>query len=147
LTNKTVLVTAGPTYEPIDPVRFIGNRSSGKQGIAIAKVFAENGYKVFLVVGPVNGGLLKNLDEKITVEKVNTAEEMLVASLKYIAECDVAIHSAAVSDYRPKEAQKTKIKIILTILCRHIPFRAYKIKPQSLFRGKNIFQKIFSCFI
>jgi phosphopantothenoylcysteine decarboxylase/phosphopantothenate--cysteine ligase len=108
--NKTVLVTAGPTYEPIDPVRFIGNRSSGKQGIAIAKVFAENGYKVFLVVGPVNSDLLKNLDKNITIEKVNTAEEMLVACLKYIAECDIAVHSAAVSDYRPKEVQKTKIK-------------------------------------
>lgn len=108
--NKTVLVTAGPTYEPIDPVRFIGNRSSGKQGIAIAKVFAENGYRVFLIVGPVNENLLDGLDKNIIIEKINTAEEMLNASLKYIGQSDIAIHSAAVSDYKPKKVYETKIK-------------------------------------
>ena len=84
LKSKSIIVTAGPTYEPIDPVRFIGNRSSGKQGIAIAKVFAENGYKVFLIVGPVSESLLENLNPNIIVEKINTAQEMLISSLKYI---------------------------------------------------------------
>ena len=107
--NKTLLLTAGPTYEPIDPVRFIGNRSSGKQGIAVAKVFAEEGFKVYLVVGPVNEYLLKDLPDSVEVIKVQTAREMLEASLQHI-DVDIAIHTAAVSDYRPETIFNHKIK-------------------------------------
>ena len=107
--NKTLLLTAGPTYEPIDPVRFIGNRSSGKQGIAVAKVFAEEGFKVYLVVGPVNEYLLKDLPDSVEVIRVQTAREMLEASLQHI-DVDIAIHTAAVSDYRPETIFDHKIK-------------------------------------
>lgn len=107
--NKTLLLTAGPTYEPIDPVRFIGNRSSGKQGIAVAKVFAEEGFKVYLVVGPVNEYLLKDLPDSVEVIRVQTAREMLEASLQHI-NVDIAIHTAAVSDYRPETIFDHKIK-------------------------------------
>lgn len=93
----------------IDPVRFIGNRSSGKQGISIAKVFAEAGCEVYLVVGPVNENLLENLPSNIHISRVNTAQEMLDESLKYI-NCDVAIHTAAVSDFRPEKVYDFKIK-------------------------------------
>lgn len=107
--NKKVLITAGPTFEPIDPVRFIGNRSSGKQGIGVAKAFAEAGYDVFLVVGPINENLLENLPKNIHIFKVNTAQEMCDESLKHI-NCDVAVHTAAVSDFRPEKVYESKIK-------------------------------------
>jgi phosphopantothenoylcysteine decarboxylase/phosphopantothenate--cysteine ligase len=106
---KTILITAGPTFEPIDPVRFIGNRSSGKQGIAIAKAFAEDGWDIHLVVGPVNEDLLRNLPNNIHIHNVFTTREMLAESLKYIS-VDVAIHNAAVSDYRPEKVFENKIK-------------------------------------
>lgn len=107
--TKKVLITAGPTYEPIDPVRFIGNRSSGKQGIGVATAFAEAGYDVYLIVGPINENLLENLPKNIHITKINTAIEMLNESLKYI-DCDVAIHTAAVADYRPEKVYDHKIK-------------------------------------
>ena len=106
---KKILITAGPTFEPIDPVRFIGNRSSGKQGIAIAKAFAEKDCEVHLVIGPVESRLLENLPKNIQISKVRTAREMLAESLKYI-DCDIAVHCAAVSDFRPKEVFKEKVK-------------------------------------
>ncbi|GMO61111.1 MAG: hypothetical protein Ta2D_06970 [Rickettsiales bacterium] len=106
---KKILITAGPTYEPIDPVRFIGNRSSGKQGIAIAKVFAENNWEVDLVVGPVSELLLQDLPTNIKIHKVNTALDMLDTALKYI-NVDVAIHNAAVSDYRVENPSPVKMK-------------------------------------
>lgn len=106
---KKVLITAGPTYEPIDPVRFIGNKSSGKQGIGVAKAFAEAGYEVFLVVGPINDSLLDNLPDNIHIGRVNTAQEMLDESLKHI-DSDIAIHTAAVSDFRPEKVYDFKIK-------------------------------------
>jgi len=117
----TILITAGPTYEPIDPVRFIGNRSSGKQGITIAKAFAEKNYTVNLIIGPVENILLENLSNYIKIIKVNTAEEMLAASLKYI-DCDIAIHCAAVSDFRPKNISPVKIKKDSAISLNDIEF-------------------------
>lgn len=107
--TKKVLITAGPTYEPIDPVRFIGNKSSGKQGIGVAKAFAEAGYEVFLVAGPINDSLLDNLPDNIHISRVNTAQEMLDESLKHI-DSDIAIHTAAVSDFRPEKVYDFKIK-------------------------------------
>jgi phosphopantothenoylcysteine decarboxylase/phosphopantothenate--cysteine ligase len=107
LKGKKVLITAGPTYEAIDPVRFIGNHSSGKMGFAIAKSAANLGAQVFLISGPshqkINHSLVKRID-------VVSAEEMYTAAHKYFAAVDIAILSAAVADYTPKNVATQKIK-------------------------------------
>lgn len=107
LSGKKVLVNAGPTYEAIDPVRFIGNRSSGKTGIALADEFAAQGAKVTLVLGPSS---YKPADPSVNVIHVESAEEMYEACVSHFADCDIAVLSAAVADYRPKEAHTQKIK-------------------------------------
>tara|TARA_B110000037_G_C17034101_1_gene470796 strand:+ start:262 stop:933 length:672 start_codon:yes stop_codon:yes gene_type:complete len=107
LANKKVLLTAGPTYEPIDPVRFIGNRSSGKMGYAIAEVFAEAGAEVILVSGPVN---LQAQHENIQVVSVETAAEMYEACHEHFDSCQVAILAAAVADYTIANPSDIKIK-------------------------------------
>ncbi|TRZ41075.1 bifunctional phosphopantothenoylcysteine decarboxylase/phosphopantothenate--cysteine ligase CoaBC [Robertkochia solimangrovi] len=107
LRDKKVLITAGPTYEAIDPVRFIGNHSSGKMGYALAQEAAALGAEVVLVSGPT--ALTLN-DEKIKVVPVVSAEEMYQAVHAHFAHCDIAILAAAVADYRPKEVADTKIK-------------------------------------
>ncbi|MDT8346359.1 MAG: bifunctional phosphopantothenoylcysteine decarboxylase/phosphopantothenate--cysteine ligase CoaBC, partial [Flavobacteriaceae bacterium] len=99
LYGKTVIITAGPTYEPIDPVRFIGNHSSGKMGIALAEQAAGLGAQVYLVLGPSALSSSHPLVETISVQ---TAEEMYQHVHQRIDKCDIAIMSAAVSDYRPK---------------------------------------------
>ncbi len=107
LTGKKILVTAGPTYEAIDPVRFIGNHSSGKMGIEIAKVLKTKGAEVNLVLGPVNG----NFDlDGIKVERVESAEEMFNACSRQFPEMDIAVMAAAVADYTPVEKAQNKIK-------------------------------------
>ncbi|MBD81241.1 MAG: bifunctional phosphopantothenoylcysteine decarboxylase/phosphopantothenate--cysteine ligase CoaBC [Crocinitomicaceae bacterium] len=105
--GKKILITAGPTYEKIDPVRFIGNHSSGKMGFAIAEEAAERGARVTLVSGPVSLSL-KN--DSITRIDVVSAREMYEAVLNEFDACDVAILAAAVADYRPKEVADSKIK-------------------------------------
>lgn len=105
--NKKVLVNAGPTYEAIDPVRFIGNRSSGKMGIAIAEAFAKEGADVTLVLGPTH---LSPESNAVNCIRVESAEEMRKACLEVFANCDIAILSAAVADYKPETAAKEKIK-------------------------------------
>ena len=107
LKGKKVLVTAGPTYEKIDPVRFIGNYSSGKMGFAIADECARRGADVTLVAGPVSIEC-----EQKTVKRVNveTAREMYEAASAAFPACDVAILSAAVADYRPATEASEKIK-------------------------------------
>jgi phosphopantothenoylcysteine decarboxylase / phosphopantothenate---cysteine ligase len=107
IAGKTVLVTAGPTYEPIDAVRFIGNYSSGKMGFALAECLAEYGAHVMLVSGPVS---LKPAHQRIEYCPVHTAQEMFVRSLDYFKNADGAILAAAVADYRPKSPVKHKIK-------------------------------------
>jgi len=101
-----VLITAGPTREPIDPVRFIGNRSSGKMGYALARAFRSNGARVSLVTGPVA------LDPPSGVEpcSVETALEMEAAVMSSVGECDIFVACAAVADYRPVDAPTRKIK-------------------------------------
>ncbi len=106
LKGKKILVTAGPTYEPIDPVRFIGNRSSGKMGFAIANAAAQRGADVTLISGPVALGTPKNVF-RIDVE---TAEQMYEAAIKQAKKCDAIIMSAAVADYTPKKPAANKIK-------------------------------------
>jgi len=103
--NINALITAGPTYEAIDPVRFIGNKSSGKQGIALAKNLDELGAKVSLIIGPNN----EKIPSSIKVINITTAKEMYNEVTK-IRNVDVAICSAAVSDWAIKNPSKTKIK-------------------------------------
>lgn len=105
--KKKILITAGPTYERIDPVRFIGNFSTGKMGFAIAEAFAERGAEVILVSGP---SALSVTHPNITRIDVESAQEMYDATLKYFPETDIAIMSAAVADYRPEKFASEKIK-------------------------------------
>jgi phosphopantothenoylcysteine decarboxylase/phosphopantothenate--cysteine ligase len=107
LAGKRALVTAGPTYEPIDPVRFIGNHSTGKMGFAIAQELHDRGAEVTLVMGPTPLDWAAN---GITVRKVNTAAEMLVACDELFEQSDIAVMSAAVADYTPVSTASDKIK-------------------------------------
>ncbi|MEM1405877.1 MAG: bifunctional phosphopantothenoylcysteine decarboxylase/phosphopantothenate--cysteine ligase CoaBC [Bacteroidota bacterium] len=107
LLHKKVLITAGPTYEAIDPVRFIGNNSSGKMGYAIAHEAARQGAQVHLVSGPSSEGVEH---KNITLEKVTSAEEMYEACIKQFANTDIGILAAAVADYRPASVSDQKIK-------------------------------------
>ena len=107
LHGKKVLVTAGPTYEAIDPVRFIGNHSSGKMGFAIAEEFANQGAEVTLVCGPNN---LKTIHENIQRIDIESAEELNKASVKAFKSADISVLSAAVADYKPAKAADQKIK-------------------------------------
>lgn len=107
LREKKVLITAGPTYEAIDPVRFIGNHSSGKMGFEIAKTAANLGAEVFLVTGPTHQEVKHSFIKRIDVI---SAEEMYNASHEYFDTVDIAILSAAVADYKPKNVALQKIK-------------------------------------
>ena len=107
LYGKKVLITAGPTYESIDPVRFIGNHSSGKMGFEIAKAAANLGAKVYLVSGPSNE--IVNHDSVHRTDIVS-AEQMYTACHQYFPEVSIAILTAAVADYRPKNVAAEKIK-------------------------------------
>lgn len=102
-----MLITAGPTYEKIDPVRFIGNYSSGKMGYAIAEVLADMGADVELISGPVNISI-NHPNVKLT--KVESALQMYEASTKLFPQMDIAIMAAAVADFRPAEFSEVKIK-------------------------------------
>ncbi|MBR4677497.1 MAG: bifunctional phosphopantothenoylcysteine decarboxylase/phosphopantothenate--cysteine ligase CoaBC [Bacteroidales bacterium] len=105
--GKKVLITAGPTREKIDPVRFISNYSTGKMGYAIAEEFASRGAEVVLVSGPVE---VTAKNHKINVLHVNSAAEMYEECVKIFPECDIAIMSAAVADFTPEITAETKIK-------------------------------------
>lgn len=107
LKGKKILITAGPTYEAIDPVRFIGNHSSGKMGFDIANEAANNGAEVILVSGPTHLNVKNN---SVKVVRVTSAQEMYDACHEYYNEVDVAIAAAAVADYRPKNVANQKIK-------------------------------------
>jgi phosphopantothenoylcysteine decarboxylase/phosphopantothenate--cysteine ligase len=107
LKGKTALVTAGPTYEPIDPVRFIGNHSTGKMGIAIAHALASRGAAVKLVLGPSSQSVS---GKGIEVISVQTAEEMYEACNSLFDTTDLAIMAAAVADYKPVTTASEKIK-------------------------------------
>ncbi len=106
LTGKRILVTAGPTYEDIDPVRFIGNRSSGKMGYALASAAYLRGAEVTLISGPSN----ENLYQEINYIKVRSASEMKKAVEKEIKKTEILIMSAAVADYKPSTISNKKIK-------------------------------------
>jgi phosphopantothenoylcysteine decarboxylase/phosphopantothenate--cysteine ligase len=99
------LITAGPTYEPIDPVRFIGNRSSGKMGAALAAAARQAGHEVTLILGPVTAAMPSDVPRI----NVTTAREMHDAVLLQFPEHDLLIMAAAVADYRPKSVQQEKV--------------------------------------
>ncbi|PWL29605.1 MAG: bifunctional phosphopantothenoylcysteine decarboxylase/phosphopantothenate--cysteine ligase CoaBC [Fluviicola sp. XM-24bin1] len=105
--SKKAVITAGPTYEAIDPVRFIGNHSSGKMGIALAQNLADRGMQVQLVLGPTKEGIDH---ERIEVIRVSSANEMLEAVQNRWNDADIGIFSAAVADYRPAVKADQKIK-------------------------------------
>lgn len=107
LSGKTVLVTAGPTYERIDSVRFIGNFSTGKMGFAVAEELAERGAKVILVAGPTS---LTAKHRNIKQINIESAREMYEACIETFPSCNAAILSAAVADYRPETVADHKIK-------------------------------------
>lgn len=107
LQRKKVLITAGPTYEAIDPVRFIGNHSSGKMGIALAEAFYLKGAEVELVLGPVH---VKPLFDGIHIKQVRNADEMYATCEAIFPSADIAIMSAAVADYKPLTIAEEKIK-------------------------------------
>ena len=107
LHGKTFLITAGPTFESIDPVRFIGNHSSGKMGFEMAKTAASLGAKVYLITGPSNQIVSNNLIKRIDVV---SAEEMYNEVHKLYSSVNIAILSAAVADYKPKNVSSQKIK-------------------------------------
>ena len=107
LSKKKVLITAGPTYEAIDPVRFIGNHSTGKMGFALAEECAARGADVTLIAGPVN---LKTVHPGITRIDVTSAQQMYEAAMKHFPQSDAAILCAAVADFTPAEVAQSKIK-------------------------------------
>lgn len=107
LKNKKVLLTAGPTYEPIDPVRFIGNHSTGKMGYALAEAFAQAGAEVIIVSGPTNQ---KAEHSNIQVISVTTADQMYAQVKQRADEADILVFAAAVADYKPKEVSGVKVK-------------------------------------
>ncbi len=105
--NKKILVNAGPTYEKLDPVRFIGNYSSGKMGIAIANELQARGAEVHLVLGPTSAS---NIHSSIATTHIESADEMYEACNAIFPSCDAAILSAAVADYKPATITDQKIK-------------------------------------
>ena len=107
LKGKKILITAGPTYEAIDPVRFIGNFSSGKMGIALANEAVQQGAEVHLVLGPSSE---KNIHSQIHLHRVVSAQQMYEAAVTEFPSCDIAILAAAVADYTPETVAPEKIK-------------------------------------
>lgn len=107
LSSKNILITAGPTYEAIDPVRFIGNHSSGKMGYALAEAAAARGAKVILISGPSQ---LNPIHPNIELHRVVSAKEMFDKVFQFYSQVDIAIASAAVADYAPKVQATEKIK-------------------------------------
>lgn len=105
--SKNIVITAGPTYEKIDPVRFIGNYSSGKMGYAIAEKLSEQGANVTLISGPTN---LNCPNDKIKFIRVESALEMFNEVKQAFKDCQIAIMAAAVADFRPAEFSNLKIK-------------------------------------
>lgn len=106
LEGRTLLLTSGPTHEPIDDVRFVGNRSSGRMGAAIARAAVQMGARVMVVSGPVR----VRYPAESTVVPVRTAEEMLSACRSALGDADIVVGAAAVADYRPEHSQRGKLR-------------------------------------
>ena len=119
LKAKTVLINAGPTHERIDPVRFIGNYSSGKMGLALAKEAVSRGAELILILGPVN---YKPSIDNVSIIDVVSASEMATETVKYFTRADITILAAAVADYTPVSRSDKKIK-------RHKDNLTIELKP------------------
>jgi len=102
----TILITAGPTREPIDPVRYLTNRSSGKMGYVLADAAQQKGHRVILISGPTT----IDVPDGIDFIPVETSADMLQAVSQWISNCDIAIFAAAVADYQPAQISEQKIK-------------------------------------
>lgn len=137
LTKKKILITAGPTYEKIDPVRFIGNYSSGKMGFALAEACAYRGAEVILIAGPVNRQVSHPSIKRIDVE---SADEMYRATMEAYPQCDAGILCAAVADYRPEvqEHEKIKRESKEDIMLRLIPNKDIALSLGQIKRGKQV---------
>jgi len=107
LAGKKILITAGPTREALDPVRYISNRSTGKVGYALAEEFLQQGATVFLVSGPL---CINLFHPRLIMVKVNTGAEMYLACCRYFEQVDIAVFTAAVSDYKAAKISATKLK-------------------------------------
>jgi len=101
-----ILITAGPTREPIDPVRYLTNRSSGRMGYAVAAAFAEQGHRVLLISGPTN----MDVPDGVDFLPVESAADMFDAVAKHLQHCEIAVFAAAVADFSPTRVAKEKIK-------------------------------------
>ncbi len=121
LEGKRIMITAGPTYEKIDPVRFLGNRSSGKMGIALVKSCLDQGAEVDLIMGPTQ--LALPTSNKLRVVSVESAEEMYLAAAQAFPHCDAAILCAAVADYTVKDVAGRKMKREKDITLKLVPTR------------------------
>ena len=110
LAGRRILVTAGGTREPLDPVRFIGNRSSGKQGVAIARAAAARGADVTLIVANLDDGVLDGLPASVAVQHISTTLELQEATLLAAGTAELIVMAAAVADYRPETVADRKIK-------------------------------------
>lgn len=137
LKGKRILITAGPTVEDIDPVRFISNRSSGKMGYAIARAARNRGAEVTLITGPTN----LQYPVCVNVISVKTAEQMYNAVMKHFKDVDIAIKAAAVADYRPENVSNIKIKkndedlSIKLVKNKDILYEMGKVKTNQLLVG------------
>ncbi len=129
LEGKRVVITAGPTFEAIDPVRFVGNHSSGKMGYAIAEEAAKRGAKVTIISGPVS---IQKKNQTIQIVNVESAEQMFNETQKVFALSDIAVFSAAVADFTPKAVADKKIKEKDSLVLEMIP-----TKDIALELGKN----------
>jgi phosphopantothenoylcysteine decarboxylase/phosphopantothenate--cysteine ligase len=110
LQGKHIMITAGPTHERIDPVRFIGNYSSGKMGFALAEDCVRRGAQVTLIAGPVNAKLSPIVSQQVQRINVESCQDMYEAATKEFPQCDAAILCAAVADFRPEHVADQKIK-------------------------------------
>ncbi|MGH2443382.1 MAG: bifunctional phosphopantothenoylcysteine decarboxylase/phosphopantothenate--cysteine ligase CoaBC [Chloroflexota bacterium] len=136
LTGKRVLVTAGPTYESIDPVRFLGNRSSGKMGFALAGEATRRGADVMLIAGPTS----LSAPPGVRLERIESAAEMRAAVLDRVAGQDVVVMAAAVADFRPSEARSEKLKrgdglVLHLVPTADIAAEAAALEPGALHVG------------
>jgi phosphopantothenoylcysteine decarboxylase / phosphopantothenate---cysteine ligase len=129
------LVTAGPTREPIDPVRFLSNRSSGKMGYAVAAAARARNHEVVLVSGPVS----LEVPSGVEVMNVTTAEQMLEAVLGRIDACDVLVMAAAVSDWRPVQTRPHKIKKSESVSALQLARTPDILKRVAARKGKRLF--------
>jgi phosphopantothenoylcysteine decarboxylase/phosphopantothenate--cysteine ligase len=108
----TILITAGPTVEDIDPVRFISNRATGKLGVALARAALSKGHRVILIHGPISEMVLKTIprSKQLSIVAVRSAADMLTAVMKNLAKADVVVMNAAVADFTPADVSGVKLK-------------------------------------